>query len=1073
MGYYDLDNAFCISKRCLKILQNCWHSLQSASEQRSLAEKKADNSDEALKEALTRLQLNDDIDGLGVTVVNFLGVSFWGLAPALARAALHVAVLAASLGFRSEALAAEQEALKLARALPTSQLLTVVLGLRADHARQAEEWDAGRRFYQEGLGLLSSQECNKQLLEVHMLFGIYSSSVQKWQEAMDHFAKGSAIYDLLNDPGILQALISNEDLVPAQDTTSSATVRSPSSRPATKKQAARKRRDPHPSPSRPKRSVDPHWQRISGRLESAAARCFLAQGLTHEAANAVSQDTSQSLIGANPVEEDRHLVWAEILTRIAANALAKDAVLSMLDESTIAMPALLPHSADRDSSAPTSFMKAFKSERHIDVCYGKTRGKPAELLMRSLETALAVERKVGEAVTSESVGRISATVVSVMTLLSLPALGTGNAFTSTRAISSSLEHPRDVVTRRERRLIESNATHKLSHELTAESPSSTPEPQAKEDHSPIDCLQTLPPLWTVLSLSLSVDLQSLCIARYRGEQPPFILKVPLQRHPHDVDDVDPDVDSDPMLTFEDVRHRLSEIIKASDDTIHSVKEAVVDMDNHGSRKTWWSKRETLDGELKTLLDDIERRWLGGFRSIFSAVVHDQSLLARFQQSLESTLGRHLPSRQRRKANKQQRHFDSRVYELFVNLSELVEESEEIDYALTDLLYFIVDMLQFNKEDNAYDEIDFDAMIVETQDAFRAYRQATNAQDRTTRDTHLILVLDKNLHALPWESFSCLQGKSVSRMPSLCDISDRLAIMRQQQSLSLKHAQQGIQASALDGTYLLNPSKNIPKTEASFEVSLSGLRHGRNWTGFTGRIPAESEIEASLTPGIDATEPPIWLYFGHGSGLQYIRPRRVKALRLSSRPNSAISSKSSFDLGTSTKEDTAIADGSEADETLGAAVLRDKATCAVPLLFGCSSSHIDTHGEFNATGTPLTYLLGGAPAILGALWDVTDGDCDAFAKSVLIKWGLLSREDFGENETETKQKGKSARRKGRGKAKAKTAPSPVNEDSPHTDEKVDICLSEACAKSRGECYLKYLNGAAMVVYGVPVYLGPRD
>ena len=33
----------------------------------------------------------------------------------------------------------------------------------------------------------------------------------------------------------------------------------------------------------------------------------------------------------------------------------------------------------------------------------------------------------------------------------------------------------------------------------------------------------------------------------------------------------------------------------------------------------------------------------------------------------------------------------------------------------------------------------------------------------------------------------------------------------------------------------------------------------------------------------------------------------------------------------------------------------------------------------------------------------------------------------------------------------------------------VSLDEAVAKSRDSCILRYLNGAAPVVYGVPVYL----
>ena len=52
--------------------------------------------------------------------------------------------------------------------------------------------------------------------------------------------------------------------------------------------------------------------------------------------------------------------------------------------------------------------------------------------------------------------------------------------------------------------------------------------------------------------------------------------------------------------------------------------------------------------------------------------------------------------------------DLRVLELFVGLGN-PSDSNDLDEPLMDLLYFVVDILQFNGERNAYDEIDFDSV----------------------------------------------------------------------------------------------------------------------------------------------------------------------------------------------------------------------------------------------------------------------------------------------------------------------------------------------------------------------------
>ncbi|KAJ1802050.1 separin protein, partial [Coemansia sp. RSA 2523] len=115
-------------------------------------------------------------------------------------------------------------------------------------------------------------------------------------------------------------------------------------------------------------------------------------------------------------------------------------------------------------------------------------------------------------------------------------------------------------------------------------------------------------------------------------------------------------------------------------------------------------------------------------------------------------------------------------------------------------------------------------------------------------------------------------------------------------------------------------------------------------------------------------------------------------------------------------------------------------CTVALLMGCSSGRLEWAGEFDALGTATDYMVGGSMAVVGNLWDVGDKDIDRFAACVVAEWGL---NEYSTGEVKIKQDVD----QGRGR----------------------VSLAEAVCKARNACRMKYLTGAAPVVYGVPVYL----
>src|SRR5699024_7006653 len=191
-------------------------------------------------------------------------------------------------------------------------------------------------------------------------------------------------------------------------------------------------------------------------------------------------------------------------------------------------------------------------------------------------------------------------------------------------------------------------------------------------------------------------------------------------------------------------------------------------------------------------------------------------------------------------------------------------------------------------------------------------------------SHTVLVLDKALHLFPWESLPSLQGSPVCRVPSLECLRDRVLRFRCEQGR--------LGNDRTNGTYILNPTGDLQTTQGTFEQDLSRLDR---WTGIVNRQPSEDEFRGAL----EAKS--LFLYFGHGSGAQYIRGRTVKRM----------------------------------DQ------------CAVAFLMGCSSGTLTEAGEFEPYGTPMNYLQAGSPALVATLWDVTDKDIDRFAHATFERWGL--------------------------------------------------------------------------------------
>ncbi|KAK6001461.1 hypothetical protein QM012_002792 [Aureobasidium pullulans] len=719
----------------------------------------------------------------------------------------------------------------------------------------------------------------------------------------------------------------------------------------------------------------------------------------------------------------QQLAMAEGLLRKFGDELALDFTFNVLPESTISFPALSATTSKKPSTQ-ASLSSTPMSHAHPTTPKKTSRQKRADdefarFLCEAQERLVSIQRR------SASTAALNANVPLSASLH------------PTRA-ACSIEMSRIEAFSRELDTVEAEKEYN-SHKSEERSFTQVPNSHLTAARFQKEYIDIIPNSWTAVSVTLSEDHNELYIVRYRANQAPFLLRLPMTRNK--MQDIEDDEES-PTFDYESGKAELQEIIELSN---YSCSKPPGSMTQE-AKQSWWDEREALDLRMQELIVNVENIWLGGFKGVFSQHRKDPELLARFRKSLDGILDRHLPSRQGTKSKTKKLVLDSNIVELFVGLGDDHDGEIDMDEQVLDLLYFVIDILQFNGERNAYDEVDFDVMATETMDVLRSYHEAANSNG--SDQNHLILILDRKLHGFPWESLPCLQNVSVSRVGSMLTLRERILAMRRQMK---DNAEERYFVNKQSGKFILNPSGDLSRTQTTMSPLLDSLSKssGSSWQSTINKAPSEKDFATALS------DKSILLYFGHGSGNQYIRNRTIKKLD----------------------------------------------NCAeVVWLMGCSSGTVTEHGDFEPTSVPLSYLVAGkrpndtsdsveetktqrnenreglCMAVIATLWDVTDKDIDRFAVRTGEHWGLWSSAPAPSPMELAPPK--TPRKRGRSVPKT---PSKTPSRTPGgrsrsrlvmRDEDGDRkkSLVEAVMLSRDACNLRYLNGAATVVYGVPVFLG---
>ncbi|KAI5475793.1 cysteine-type endopeptidase, separase [Pseudohyphozyma bogoriensis] len=723
------------------------------------------------------------------------------------------------------------------------------------------------------------------------------------------------------------------------------------------------------SPGRSPRSVErptatssdvvlPGLQAYLLRVQVALLRM---QNKTAESAALLQRLTKLGVTDEDRADELKLLAsirFQELLLRFGA-----DPVLGMLPESVLSVPTLSVVASKPES--PKSGPSLVSSLQEIDrllgraVALSQSRSEPAKL--RELSLLVASLRAF-----QSSVGKpIKRAAVAVSSVLDL-----GLAVTLRREMLEAIEAKLAARTMRDDLIW---PTLEIAPSPPTEEPMinywTSIQERYRSESADVTLVDPnfstlLPPNWSVVSLHLSTEKDCLVLVRHRRDSEPLVFKLPLDR-------VARREGEDESFTYAIALEELQEIIAGANDTARRGKAVV---DGKDERSGWWKERRELDARLKCLTETMEEAWLGAFKSVFlDSRRFSPEVMAEFKAKVEKILKRGIVRSQDKKVVRFK--LDDSILSCLAALPPSARDED-----LEDLYYFVMESFQFTGVPVSYDETDVDQVVVDLRDALEAlHTPSPNAPPTTTTpiDEHIFLLLDKSLQSFPWESLPVLRSRSVSRIPSLAFLRDRIDLAE-----IVPTSEQGeILVDSTKTTVVLNPAGDLKNTQTMFEPWLERMKDARGWNGIVGRAPLEEEMRTSLL------KKDLVIYFGHGGAEQYLRSQTIRQL----------------------------------------------SRCAVTMLWGCSSSLLKDLGDYDPVGTPYHYMIAGCPALVGNLWDVTDRDIDKFSDSVFKKIHLDVPSSLS--------------------ASIKSTPPPT--------------LSAAVATSRDVCNLKFLNGAAPVVFGVPV------
>lgn len=213
------------------------------------------------------------------------------------------------------------------------------------------------------------------------------------------------------------------------------------------------------------------------------------------------------------------------------------------------------------------------------------------------------------------------------------------------------------------------------------------------------------------------------------------------------------------------------------------------------------------------------------------------VISNFRLRLEGVFQRALVSMDKKQLNAVR--LDDSLLECFVSLSPKCRSEE-----LEDLVYFVLDLYQFSGVPIAIAEVDVDQVAVDLRTALEELAASSQGLIKPVPDNHMFLILDKNVQGLPWESLPVLREESVSRIPDMRFLLDRLDLADHQRGGKTRGTGVGAYVDPRKTFYVLNPGGDLKGTEGRFNGWLKEME-GIGWEGLTSQAPSEQQFLNAL------------------------------------------------------------------------------------------------------------------------------------------------------------------------------------------------------------------------------------
>ena len=433
---------------------------------------------------------------------------------------------------------------------------------------------------------------------------------------------------------------------------------------------------------------------------------------------------------------------------------------------------------------------------------------------------------------------------------------------------------------------------------------------------------------------------------------------------------------------------LDQIIDRSQRQLHGMTEEAqtAQYNEESVRRKWWSERHKIDDDLCALLEFAETEYFGS-DLIKAALISTLDNLETQQNespgdddSSECSDAGPAPARLASRFEQVEIEESDKASLKKLTVPVLKERLKSLGVAST----VFQKMRKSELIDLLASELEKDTIMDDVQETSA---DTSPFEHGSSEEPCTILILDEHLQRFPFESMNMFAGKAVTRITSLPFL---FATLMERDTLSVDPDRI---------SYVLDPESNLSETASNLGPALNNLASSRGWewNGVIGEMPTQEFMTQTLQ-----RDHGMFLYCGHGGGEKFFSRSQVEAIM------------------------TSRNDGIRG--------------CRQPVvLMGCSSGKLQSvncpkenltsqvHSiYYEPEGIALSYLIAGAPCVVGNLWDVTDRDIDRYCLTLI--------EDFVNGQGDS--------------------------------------LAKCVAGARRACKLRYIVGSAPICYGVPLKCSSR-